>query len=435
MAVKTVRFPLEMKDGVQVRTIPELKENFDVEKVIGYFLDGRLKKWLDSRWYEDESEAISNLDEKDPMLVQHLCNIFEVECVAEEINPEMIAEKNARIIKLKQYTDEEEILKNIDAVAFNQEELAELYENNIKKIYLCEGEFKIPKSKKNLEYIILNAKEVEGLEKKEFEETNLETIETNEEQKKKEFIKKILPEIHKPLYSNMKYCPSIFKDIKYSGVCNGYGSESSLTDILLRDIRIIRTQKSFDLDIKDYEMVAVMNNQLTERKMEITEEEIASFYYEFATQYTYIIKNAKIEVNPKEPENMLSEIECRIKETSLNEFMQNAKYNIPFAKYQVESLRPLEIRRDSRFDKVIYSMKHSTSKNNLIATYVKYFELCIQSQFYISDAIAIAAVISNSDVNKKYNITEEDIIKLFYIVEKKIDNLSKSLIKKTIAKE
>jgi len=39
-------------------------------------------------------------------------------------------------------------------------------------------------------------------------------------------------------------------------------------------------------------MVAVMNNQLTERKMEITEEEIASFYYEFATQYTYIIKNA-----------------------------------------------------------------------------------------------------------------------------------------------
>ena len=146
-------------------------------------------------------------------------------------------------------------------------------------------------------------------------------------------------------------------------------------------------------------------------------------------------KNAKIEVNPKEPENMLSEIECRIKETSLNEFMQNAKYNIPFAKYQVESLRPLEIRRDSRFDKVIYSMKHSTSKNNLIATYVKYFEMCIQNQFYISDAIAIAAVISNSDVNKKYNITEEDIIKLFYIVEKKIDNLSKSLIKKTIAKE
>lgn len=32
MAVKTVRFPLEMKDGVQVRTIPELKENFDVER-------------------------------------------------------------------------------------------------------------------------------------------------------------------------------------------------------------------------------------------------------------------------------------------------------------------------------------------------------------------------------------------------------------------
>ena len=435
MAVKTIKFPLEMKDGVHVRTIPELKENFDVEKVVGYFLDGRLKKWLDSRWYEDESEAISNLDEKDPMLAQHLCNIFEVECAAEEINLEMIAEKNARIKKLKQYTDEEEILKNIDAVAFNQEELAELYENNIKRIYLCEGEFKIPKSKKNLEYIIINAKEVEGLEKKDSEETNLKRIETNEEQKKKEFIKKVLPEIHRSLYSNAKYCPSMFKDMKYNELCRGYGSESSLSDILLRGIRIIRTQKCFDLDIKDYEMVAVMNNQLKERKMEITEEEIASFYYEFATQYTHIIKHAKIEVNPKEPENMLSEIEGRIKETSLNEFMQNAKYNIRFAKYQVKNMRPIEIRGDSRFDKVIYSMNHSTCKNDLIASYVKYFEMCMNNNFCVGNDSIMAAVISNSDVNKKYNITEEDIIKLFYIVEKKIDNLSKSLIKKTIAKE
>ena len=50
-----VKFPLEMKDGVQVRNISELKENFDVEKVVGYFFDGKLKKWLDARWYEDES--------------------------------------------------------------------------------------------------------------------------------------------------------------------------------------------------------------------------------------------------------------------------------------------------------------------------------------------------------------------------------------------
>lgn len=435
MAGKTIKFPLEMKDGVQVRTISALKENFDVEKVVGYFFDGRLKKWLDARAYEEESKAISNLGEKDPMLAQHLCNIFEVECAIEEINPEMIAEKNARIAKLKQYTDEEEILKNIDVVAFNQEELAELYENDIKKIYLCEGEFKIPKSKKNLEYVILNTKEVEGLDKKDSEETNLETIETNEEQKKKEFIKKVLPEIHRPLYSNAKYCPSMFKDIKYNGLCYGYGSFSSLTDILLRGIRIIRTQKCFDLDIKDYEMVAIMNNQLKERKMEITEEEIASFYYEFVIQYTHIIKHAKIEANPKEPENMLSEIECRIKETSLNEFMQNAKYSIRFAKYQVKNLRPIEIRDDSRYDKVIYFMKHSTCKNDLITTYVKYFEMCRNNDFYISDDIIMAAVISNDNANIKFNITEEDIIKLFYIVEKKIDNLSKSLIKKTIAKE
>mgnify|MGYP000833459901 CR=1 FL=1 len=33
-----VKFPLEMKDGVQVRNISELKENFDVEKVVGLSL-------------------------------------------------------------------------------------------------------------------------------------------------------------------------------------------------------------------------------------------------------------------------------------------------------------------------------------------------------------------------------------------------------------
>lgn len=34
-----VKFPLEMKNGVQVRNISELKENFDIEKVVGYSMN------------------------------------------------------------------------------------------------------------------------------------------------------------------------------------------------------------------------------------------------------------------------------------------------------------------------------------------------------------------------------------------------------------
>lgn len=157
-----VKFPLEMKNGIKARTMRDLVDNFDTEKVVGYFLDGKLKKWLDARWYEDEAERISELDKNDPDLAKHICEIFGVEYEEEEIDPEEIARRNERIAKLKQYTDDEEIIKNIDSVAFNQEELADLYDRDVKKIYLCKGDFRIPKSKSNLEYVVIAKANVEG---------------------------------------------------------------------------------------------------------------------------------------------------------------------------------------------------------------------------------------------------------------------------------
>ena len=76
-----VKFPLKMKDDVQVRNIAELKENFDIEKVVGYFLDGKLQKRLDDRWYEDESEEVSKLDSNDSDLARKLSEIFGVEYI------------------------------------------------------------------------------------------------------------------------------------------------------------------------------------------------------------------------------------------------------------------------------------------------------------------------------------------------------------------
>ncbi|MGN0005730.1 MAG: hypothetical protein ACI37Z_07150 [Candidatus Gastranaerophilaceae bacterium] len=157
-----VKFPLEMKNGIKARTMRDLVDNFDTEKVVGYFLDGKLKKWLDARWYEDEAERISELDKNDPELAKHICEIFGVEYEEEEIDPEEIARRNERIAKLKQYTDDEQIIKNIDFVAFNQEELADLYDRDVKKIYLCKGDFRIPKSKSNLEYVVIAKANVEG---------------------------------------------------------------------------------------------------------------------------------------------------------------------------------------------------------------------------------------------------------------------------------
>lgn len=166
-----VKFPLEVKNGVKARNISELKENFDIEKVIGYFLDGKLKNWLDARYYEEEAEAIGQLDENDEILAKKLCEIFDVEYEMEEINHEEIARRNERLAKLKQFTTDYEIINNIDVVAFDQEELAELYDIGVKKIYLCEGNFVIPKSKRELEYVLVSNPEVIGLNVEKEEDT------------------------------------------------------------------------------------------------------------------------------------------------------------------------------------------------------------------------------------------------------------------------
>lgn len=160
-----VKFPLEMKNGVKARNINELKENFDIERIIGYFLDGKLKAWLEARYYEEELEAIEQLDSNDTNLANKLCDIFEIEHeLEEEINPEEIVKRNERISKLKQFTTDENIINNVDFVAFDQEELGELYDNGVEKIYLCEGSFVIPKSKSNLEYILIEPSDVKGME-------------------------------------------------------------------------------------------------------------------------------------------------------------------------------------------------------------------------------------------------------------------------------
>ena len=143
-----VKIPLVMKNGEKAKDMESLRENFDVETVVGYFLDGKLSKWLNDRYYEEEAEAIAQLERDDPHLASKLCNIFGVEYTGgDAIDTEEIIRQKERLAHLRQLTDDEEILRHIDRVAFDQEELAELYDRGVETIYLCEGNFKIPKSK------------------------------------------------------------------------------------------------------------------------------------------------------------------------------------------------------------------------------------------------------------------------------------------------
>ena len=140
---RKVKFPLEMADGAQVRTIDELKEHFDIEKVVGYFTDGRLLNWLKARYYDEEADKVEQLTKDDQQLHKKLCEVFGVES-AEDVDPEEIARRQERLNRLKQYTDDREIWNLVDQVAFDQEDLGDLLDEDITLIYLCNNRFTIP---------------------------------------------------------------------------------------------------------------------------------------------------------------------------------------------------------------------------------------------------------------------------------------------------
>ena len=72
---KKIRFPLKM-NGTDVRTIEELRANFNLESVLGYFANGKLSTWLKDRYYDNEAGAIDELsptDEKLSKATPHNC--------------------------------------------------------------------------------------------------------------------------------------------------------------------------------------------------------------------------------------------------------------------------------------------------------------------------------------------------------------------------
>ena len=161
---KTVKIPLVMANGEKATDMKSLIHNFDISSIVGYFLDGKLEKWLCDRYYEDIAQEISHLDKDDPALVSKLCEIFGVNYdVTSDIDTDEIIRRNERIARLKQITDDMDILENSDNVAFNQNELDALYEKGVEKIILCEGEFQIPESHQALEYTIIANASVIGL--------------------------------------------------------------------------------------------------------------------------------------------------------------------------------------------------------------------------------------------------------------------------------
>lgn len=151
---KKIKFPLEMRDGVQARTLEELQEYFDIEKAMSYLVDGKLCTWLEDRYYMSEAETIKGIDAYASDAKEKLCSALGVELeVDAEVDVEEIERRKERLAKLKQYTDDELIWEKVDQVAFNQEDLADLLDEDCKEIYLCGNNMTIPLMVHNVKYI------------------------------------------------------------------------------------------------------------------------------------------------------------------------------------------------------------------------------------------------------------------------------------------
>lgn len=154
---KKLRFPLEMENGIEVRTLEELKENFSLGKVYSYYNNGKLLTWLKDRYLDDIVKEIEELDSSSREFAQKLCDIFGVEYVQNNVDLEAEEEKNRRIAKVKEYTTESKYIDSIDHVAFDQEELYDLLDENVSEIYLCGDKFEIPLSKFGITYEGINS--------------------------------------------------------------------------------------------------------------------------------------------------------------------------------------------------------------------------------------------------------------------------------------
>ena len=175
--VKKIRFPLEMDNGIEVRGMEELRDNFSLTRIVHYFENGKLLTWLKDRYEDELARKVEILDRSDKQFAQKISNIFGVpynESEEDALEEELVRAK--RLELLKKYTDDTSFMEKVNQIAFEQDELYDLLDENITTIYLCGEKFSIPLSKKGIKYIGVNSPiiVVDSLEYINWEEKGIE---------------------------------------------------------------------------------------------------------------------------------------------------------------------------------------------------------------------------------------------------------------------
>ena len=151
---RKAKFSLEMSNGVKVSSLMYLKEYFSAEKVLEYYYDGRLVRWLKDRGYQKEASLIQNLDDSSPDVMVDICHILSINYggnmkIQNPAFQKRVAEKK---ILLKQLTVNKSWLDAVARVAFNDDDVKEILGMGYRAIYLCGRKFHIPTEYQNIGY-------------------------------------------------------------------------------------------------------------------------------------------------------------------------------------------------------------------------------------------------------------------------------------------
>lgn len=242
---RKIKFALEMKDGAKVRSnLEELRENFDLEKAVGYFLSGKLVEWLEDRYYEDEAEKLEVIDKDAPDLRARLCEALGVECEDDAaLDVEALERLNEKKAVLRQKTSDETIIANADKTALTQEDLADLLDMDEPVIYLCGDSFNVPARVKNKKYvgvlgtptISIKANSQEDLDAKGIVFENVKLPWGQTEEKKEDTKDCPLPEVSKKPWRVPKAKLKMLFAATFKTEFEHYGADPNATFLMVND--------------------------------------------------------------------------------------------------------------------------------------------------------------------------------------------------------
>lgn len=172
-------------------TLEELQQKFDLKKVIEYFINGKLQKWLENIYEDDIAEELEELTGEEGDFVERFIEVLGVQCEKKEMDMHKIREEITLKERLKEFFPEEKIENVAKETATNQEKLEQLVSEGVKEIYLLSEAFYIEKEMKELDLIGVDTPFIET-EETDAEQFYMQHIQLSGKYKKGENLSKVL---------------------------------------------------------------------------------------------------------------------------------------------------------------------------------------------------------------------------------------------------